>query len=131
MIKNRRTLIIAFIFCAFVLAIPAGAQESAERPIKISGHVTSTFDLTTGAGVALDWGEATHTGRYLNTMTLQLNPVTGVTGSGTATAANGDQLFWEMHQDTVTYSGGTGGFENITGGFQYTASDPVTTTTRW
>ncbi len=77
-----------------------------------------TVNLTNGHCVITDWGEATHTGRYHNQGTGVL--AEEIIASGTSTAANGDQIFWDMQGDTITFTGGTGRFANITGGFQYT-----------
>ncbi len=50
-----------------------------------------------------------------------------LTGTGTSIAANGDQMFWIMTDTKVTFTGGTGRFENLTGGFEYIRSNLATT----
>jgi len=58
----------------------------------------------------------------------------GVGGSGSATAANGDQLSFDEVGNGVMFSGGTGRFLGATGGFTYLAEiisivdDPVANT---
>lgn len=104
-------------------------QKAVERPIKISGHITLTVNLTTGNSVMVDWGECTHTGRFYNQATGHMDLETGAnTGSGTFTAANGDQIFWVSQNHEIECTGGTGRFEGITGGFRYTPTSDVVTT---
>ena len=129
MITKKHTLIVAFAVFAVALVALGAPQKSHERPFKIDGLITATFNLGTGAGVGEDWGEGTHVGRYDNTMTLQItNPETlFIIGSGTLTAANGDKLFWVRADHVFTFTGGTGRFQNATGGFLITHPDAVPT----
>jgi len=104
-------------------------QHAVERPLKIDGHITLTVNLTTGNSTMMDWGEATHTGRFENQGTGHLNLTTGaLTGSGTFTAANGDQVFWVEEDNEIVVTGGTGRFEGITGGFRMAPTSDVVTT---
>ena len=130
MITKKPALVVTFAVCALALAVSAVAQRAVERPFKISGHITMTVDLTTGDTEVTDWGEATHGGRFLNQGTGHMDLATGsLTGSGVWTAANGDQIFWESPETyVVECTGGTGRFENVTGGFVYVPSSNVVIT---
>ncbi len=130
MLRKKHTLVVTFAVCtvALVALVALGApQKSVERPFKIDGYLTATLNATTGAGIGVDWGEATHVGRYDNAMTLQFVPPDGMIGSGTLTAANGDKLFWTRVDHVFTFTGGTGRFEGATGGFVITHPPAVTT----
>lgn len=77
--------------------------------------------------IVSEMGQATHAGRITNEGFSLIDPVTGVmTGTGTAKAANGDEIYWVhiatfdqngVTQNTVHFCGGTGRFEAVTGGF--------------
>jgi hypothetical protein len=58
----------------------------------------------------------THVGRYTNHGS---GTDYGLVGSGTATAANGDQLSWTYPGSSwyVQWTGGTGRFQNVSGGW--------------
>lgn len=89
--------------------------------------VTPRADSTIGDYEFADWGQASHAGRYSDTASGTMDLVTGefLTGSGTIVAANGDTITWELTAtedplDTpnlVVYTGGTGRFQGVTGGF--------------
>ncbi len=127
MIRKRHALVVAFALCVVVLVALGAPQKSVERPFKIDGYLAATINTKTGAGVGVDWGEATHVGRYENAMTLQYFPQDHVTGSGTLTAANGDKLFWIRADHVFTFTGGTGRFAGATGGFVITHPPAVIT----
>lgn len=106
-----------------LLAQPTGAspQNPVARPVKvIEGHLTITVDPATGAYEFTDWGWATHTGLFSNSGAGILNLATGefLSGTGLVYAANGDTLSWEVGDpNMVVYTGGTGRFQGVTGGF--------------
>jgi hypothetical protein len=129
MITKKHTLIFAFAVCALALAALGSPKQAVKRPFKIEGHLTATFNLSSDEtidGIGLEWGEATHFGRYANRMNLHLNVQTGhLTGDGVATTANGDKVFYVMEDNEVTFTGGTGRFEGATGWFQWTPTDDV------
>lgn len=86
------------------------------------GHVAGVSDSGLLIVKLLENGEATHTGRFSNEVTLYLNPLGGMThGEGTCTAANGDKYNWvstiEGSKAKVTFTAGTGIYTGITGGF--------------
>lgn len=72
-------------------------------------------------------GQATHAGSITTEGFSLMDPVTGVmTGTGTAKAANGDEIYWihlatfdqnGVAHNSVHFCGGTGRFEAVTGGF--------------
>jgi hypothetical protein len=133
MITKKHMLIVCFAVCALSLAALGAPMKSVERPFKIDGHMTVTIDRSTCVGVFCsavyeDWGEATHVGRYSNSANLTYNALTGIlTGTGTLTAANGDQLFWEKDDHAYTIIGGTGRFEGAEGEFEITHPPAVIT----
>ncbi len=129
---RRRSMIGVLTLAACLLSQPAWASLSnpVTRPVLIvEGHLTITVNLSTGAYTFTDWGWATHTGLYANTGSAGpggLNLTTGqfLSGSGTVVAANGDTASWEIGAvpNTVVYTGGTGIFQGVTGGFTATVT---------
>ena len=84
------------------------------------------------AEILAEVGQARHLGRTSNEGVALLDPMTGVvTGMGTGTAANGDEVFWVYSgtyegetgsaEGVVHFCGGTGRFEAAIGGFGFTA----------
>jgi hypothetical protein len=79
------------------------------------------------AAVLSEAGQATHAGRFSNEGVFLVDPATGaVTGTGTASAANGDALLWVysgaldamgVAQGSVFFCGGDGQFDAAVGGF--------------
>ena len=77
-------------------------------------------------------GNAAHLGRFSREETILFNPVTGtLTGAIVFTAANGDQLFGTVQggfvsateaTGTYTFTGGTGRFQNASGGAEFSLS---------
>jgi hypothetical protein len=87
------------------------------------------------AEILAEIGQARHLGRTSNEGLALLDPATGVvTGMGTGTAANGDEVFWVYSgtyegetgsaEGEVHFCGGTGRFEAAIGGFGFT-TQPV------
>jgi hypothetical protein len=78
--------------------------------------------------IVSEMGQATHAGRITNEGFALIDPITGVmTGTGTAKAANGDEIYWVhvatfdpngVAQNVVHFCGGTGRFEAVTGWFE-------------
>jgi hypothetical protein len=98
-------------------------------------------DPTTGPFTIEGHGQAIHMGNTLYTSVSESDFVTQC-GSGTMTAANGDQLFVEFSGNVnfppppetfgtfageFSFTGGTGRFENATGGGTYEGSADVVT----
>ena len=122
--KLTRTTVISLLALAgCLLAQPAVAslKNPVTRPVKIiEGHLTITVDPLTGVYHFTDWGLATHTGLFSNTGSGILNLATGefLSGTGLVVAANGDTLSWMVGDpNMVVYTGGTGRFQGVTGGF--------------
>lgn len=111
----------ALAICALALTAVGSAKNPVTRPMKCVGHLTFAINLTDGTWESQDWGTASHIGNFAN-------PGAGtdfaLVGGGTATAANGDQLFWVSPGATwdAEWVGGTGRFEHATGGFNWTPS---------
>ncbi len=125
---SRQTSCIGWLaLAACLLALPTVASLSnpVTRPVLIiEGHLTITVDPVTGAYTFTDWGWATHTGLYSNSGSAGpggLDLLTGefLAGSGVVIAANGDTADWKIGTapNTVVYTGGTGIFQGVTGGF--------------
>ncbi|MGB2827475.1 MAG: hypothetical protein WBC50_04675 [Dehalococcoidales bacterium] len=121
MFKTKRNIVLALAVCALLLPTTLIAKKLVERPLKIAGNITMVLDLATMTWEMEDWGEATHMGRYANYGSGYVTDpsLANGGGSGVNTAANGDQAFWDMVAEdgvwTVTFTGGTGRFENLTG----------------
>jgi hypothetical protein len=122
MLTKKRLFITTIAVFALSLAALGAPKKAVERPMKITGHITVTINLESGVYVMLDWGEATHSGRFVNQGAGNWDLVNNhpAQGGGIFTAANGDKVFWvENDPGVVEATSGTGRFENITGGFTY------------
>jgi len=139
MFKTKWSIVLALALCALLLPITGTGKDQVERPFKLHGENTVIADLEGfilhGNPVCPYWtesesGEATHLGRYTSEGGGTINLATGVvTGSGYVTAANGDELFWEMTiqmgapAGVVTFTGGTGRFAGASGLWTETVTD--------
>jgi hypothetical protein len=115
--------------CALVFPVIGSSKTPVERPVKISGQVSTViqldgsfaFDASSGCSV----GISSHTGRF--TAAGWGNAFTGVWFL-TATSANGDQISGchvpGSSPDEFRYTSGTGRFEGVSGGFTYVTSVP-------
>ena len=45
-------------------------------------------------------------------------------GFGIMYTTNGDQIFWQTSSEGIVFSGGTGRFKNVSGGYKF-AEEPV------
>lgn len=123
---KKHTVLVGLAVCALALAA-LGSAKNPVRPMKGVGHLTITINLLDGTWQSQDWGTTSHTGKFTN---HGEGTGYGTVGSGTATAANGDQLFWVGPGATsdAEWAGGTGRFEHATGGFNWTPStEPIVT----
>ncbi|HWW02076.1 MAG TPA: hypothetical protein VNZ64_20415 [Candidatus Acidoferrum sp.] len=114
--------ITALALCGLVRPAGASLDNPITRPlIVVEGHLTIVVNPLTGAYHFTDWGWATHTGLFTNSGSGVVNLGTGefVSGTGLVFAANGDTLSWTIGAvpNTVVYTGGTGRFQGVTGGF--------------
>jgi len=127
---NKRTALVGLAVCALALAALGSAKNPVTRPMKWVGHLTITINLTDGTWQTQDWGTSSHLGKFTNHAEGTGFGTLGMAGTGTATAANGDQLFWVLPGATsvAEWAGGSGRFEHATGGFNWTPStEPITT----
>jgi len=124
MFKTKRNIVLALALCALLLPVTVSAKHPVERPFKVHGDVTVVISLLDGSFTGTETGEATHIGRYssIGEGSFDLDTWDG-TEIGVLTAANGDELSWteEITGGAViarTFTtGGTGRFENASGGF--------------
>lgn len=120
MITRQHISLLALAVC-LVLPAVCGAKHSVTRPNNIHATATWIVSLADGSAVVQQIGETEHLGRFISEGIGQwdLENFTFVSASGTATAVNGDQVFWEMPGSDyqIQYTGGTGRGANMTGGF--------------
>jgi hypothetical protein len=66
-------------------------------------------------------------------MMIEFDPftITPLSQNGTATAANGNQLFWELQGDALVFTGGTGRFTGATGSLTSAGYEDIEATTDW
>jgi hypothetical protein len=125
----RKTVLVlgALALSVGMTASPAwSAEGGTERPVKASFSFTLSGVTGQGSGSTI----GAHTGRS----DLQLQATSATTGTVVVTAANGDQIFQTFSNNSatsgvVTYTGGTGRYEDVTGEAQTTfvvtaTSDP-------
>jgi len=122
--------------CALSLPMGLSAKNQVERPFKLLNHGFTTVNYTPfpTAAVLEGAGWATHLGSFTANGVL-----VGYVASGDAlfrgsfTSDNGDAVFWDAYVNpgvsyTVIFTGGTGRFENASGGFEavyiYRTMDP-------
>jgi hypothetical protein len=111
----------------------ARAQPCGDRSpqsFRIEGHVIMLLDTLTGTFRFTDEGVSS-LGRFTNEGIGQVD-VNGVIvwSVGVATLANGDELSWAINPgspNTVVWTGGTGRFEDVSGGFDFVRSPPTLT----
>ena len=110
--------------CTLVVPAVASLDNPVTRPVKIHGNMTLVINPLTGSTQFTDWGESTHTGLYTNSGWGVRNAAGFIAGEGTVVAANGDTIDYVMGPtpNTVTYIGGTGRFQGVTGGFVATGT---------
>ena len=125
----------ALVVCALVLPAVGSLKNPVERPFKFRNDST-TVNYTPFPSIALleGTGWATH----LGSLTAE-GVLVGYATSGDAIfqglfrSANGDEVFWDAYVNlgvsyTVIFTGGTGRFQNASGGFEvvytYRTMDP-------
>jgi len=138
---NRRSAKVLIAIAAIVLfesmGLTTSARAIASVPFKgkAKGEITSLLPGPGGVAViAVSEGTATHLGKFTREEDILLDPNTGsFTGDIFFTAANGDQLIGTVAgaftspttaTGTYTFTGGTGRFENATGGADFVVSMP-------
>jgi hypothetical protein len=140
--KTKFNVVLGLAVCALLLSTAVIAKHPVERPFKIHGNATVILDFTSIVidpvyGPFVPWdmttsSEATHAGRSTEVGNGRLYLEAGFSeGSGCSTHANGEETHWDAfeisdtQQVTVTFTGGTGRFENASGGFtfEYTVTE--------
>jgi hypothetical protein len=138
--KKRVTVAVLISAVGLLLATGGGivsgnAETPIERPLRIHSDVTATIDWeqqgvdaegrpfvpwSSKASQLCTEGWSTNIGSgvlYLDTFASE--------GSGLCTYTTGDTIEWDSFEEfgtqhtTVTFTGGTGRFENISGGFSF------------
>ena len=118
----------------FALALPVYGSEKnpVERPVKGRGEIEITASLLDGSFSSPNWGESTVIGRYTNIGHGVLDPTSGAIlyAHGTIVAANGDQINWTQEGPSggAVFTGGTGRFEAVTGGFSWQPAGEIEVT---
>ncbi len=125
--KLRRTAavgLMAVALCLLARPVLADLADPVTRPLLVvEGHLTITVELATGAYTFTDWGWASEVGLFTNSGSGGPGALNAagqfVSGSGVVIAANGDTLEWVVGPtpNLVSYTGGTGRFQGVTGGF--------------
>jgi hypothetical protein len=121
------------LFALLSLAQPLTADGQVRFKGNAEGQITSFFPGSDGIAITtLAQGNATHLGLFTREEQIVLNPNTGtVTGGIVFTAANGDQLTGSVAggfisqtvvSGSYTFTGGTGRFENASGGATFILS---------
>ncbi len=127
------------VFAACALALPALGEKKhpVELPCQVEATVTWTIDMLDGSAIGYHRGVASHAGRFTcddAVAVWDLVHFVVLSATGTATAANGDQLFWIMTPDrigVVQYTGGTGRFEGVTGAWLTTSVTILESEVNW
>ena len=121
MITRKFTATITVVVCALALAAVASVKNPVTKPHKVHATATWIVDLSDGSADFCQTGEATHAGRFTaeGSGTWNLLDFTIASASGTVTCANGEQVFIELPGSSyqVEFTGGTGHWSNVTGGF--------------
>jgi hypothetical protein len=107
---------------AALLATPAVyAKDTVTRPFHIMGQLTFLDAFGAPPWTVLDLGIASMLGRFVDVGKFEADG----SGFGIFYAADGDQLFYKpTGPNSMKFIGGTGQFENATGSFTYTMSEP-------
>jgi len=118
-IKNH-VMLVSLLTCILGLSGIASQKTPVERPLKALAQYQIVFNLIDGTYVATGSGYVTHGGNFTSRLEGEWimtddGPV-AITGQGTITMANGDQLFFESQPDgSDAITGGTGRFEGASG----------------
>ncbi len=107
--------------CALALTTLAGDRNPVARPFKVKGDIVFVVSLdptTLGEAVGIGTGEGSQVDKFAVHAVGSFDFETSdFIGEGVATTANGDLIYFKMSsRDGVRFIGGTGRFENATGG---------------
>ena len=128
MIARKHLLLITFGACILGLSALGSLKNPVTRPLKAHGHGMLVVDLTDGSLTAQSWSQSTLSGLTATESVGAMDLTTGTPkwSEGIATAANGDQMFYEMTDPvTCAFTGGSGRFEGVTGSAIQGVSDVV------
>jgi hypothetical protein len=79
------------------------SKNPVTRPVKIHGNITMVLSPVTDEASLIDWGEATHAGRYINTGRCVLNAAGEfIAGEGHCIVSSGESFDW-MIGDTPNW----------------------------
>jgi hypothetical protein len=123
MFKKTKNFLLLLAICAVLVPMTGSAEQQVERPWMHHSEQTIILDFSNWLvdpmiPWEIEWqsGQATHLGLYTSSGTGTFNLDTGESnGSGYATAANGDKVYWESGPSIITWTGGTGPFEGASG----------------
>jgi hypothetical protein len=109
------------VVCSLELTTLAGGRDPITRPFRVKGDlalIVSQDPTTFGEAVGFGKGVGSHEGRFVVHTAGSYDFETGdFIGEGILTTANGDLIYFKMRNlGWVEFTGGTGRFENVTGG---------------
>ena len=123
-------IVLSLAVCSLLPTQVLNAKDLVTRPFQISGQLT-IMDYTNPAppwvmidrGVALEFGKFVDVGKY----EYQYDSVAQewrLVGYGIFYVASGDQIFWKDDgSHAITFTGGTGRFQNVSGEFMFWPTD--------
>lgn len=108
----------------------AGDNNPVSRPLKLKADfafIVSLDPVTLGEAVGISEGVGSQVGRFVINSAGAFDFETGdFIGEGVMTAANGDLIYFKMRSlEQVEFIGGTGRFENATGGYTIEPTTPL------
>jgi hypothetical protein len=135
--RTALCVVLSFMACALTQMSVANSRDpdshrQVTRPLRIQGQITFLDFLSGPPWTVVDQGWCSEVGHYVSVSKWSSQ----TEAFGILYAANGDQIFWEMSNGPVIFTGGTGRFENVSGSFMTTeivdgvpSSGPKGTTT--
>jgi hypothetical protein len=133
MITKKRVILVSLLSCVLGLTGIASQKNPVERPLKALDQYQIVFNLDDGTYMAKGSGHVTHGGNFTSHLEgewiwIDEVPV-AITGLGTITMANGDQLLFESQPDgSDAITGGTGRFDGASGSTTtQMVGDPIVT----
>ena len=122
--KKKQIAFAAVIACTLALPALGSEQNPIERPFKNNATAIWTVDMLTGEATGFEVGVATHAGAYTSEAQViwDLANLVIVSGSGVVTTDEGEDISWTISStpeapNLVTFVGGTGRFEEVSGSF--------------
>ncbi len=111
----------ALLVCAALVSTVGIAISGEVLPWAVQGNQTFVVNLATGATTYSAIAQGSHMGRTAVEGTGLMDGAGNVSGSGSDTSAEGDQVFWDCSGNLLagslllTLTGGTGRFDGATG----------------